>query len=101
MLVPASTNQRGMTMKAPVLLAALALVALSACEKTVTTNPPPVVEPAPPPAVVPGPPGPSGPSGPQGEPGKPGTPGPQGEPGKPGGDTVIVQPQNPPPEPAR
>ncbi len=80
-------------MKAPVLLAALALVALSACEKTVTNNPPPaVVEPAPPPAVVPGPPGPKG---------DPGTPGPQGEPGKPGGDTVIVQPQTPPPEPAK
>ena len=78
-------------MKVPVLLAALALVALSACEKTVTNNPPPHVEPAPP-AVVPGPPGP---------PGEPGKPGPQGEPGKPGGDTVIVQPQTPPPEPAK
>lgn len=95
MLEPASTNQRGMTMKAPVLLAALALLALGACEKTVTNNPPPHVEPAPPPAVVPGPPGPSGPAG------EPGKPGPQGEPGKPGGDTVIVQPQNPPPEPAK
>jgi len=78
-------------MKFPVLLAALALVGLTACEKTVTNNPPPAVEPAPPPAVVPGPPGPSGPKG------EPGTPGPQGEPGKPG-DTVIVQPQTPPPE---
>lgn len=76
-------------MKFPVLLAALALVGLTACEKTVTNNPPPAVEPAPPPAVVPGPPGPQG---------EPGTPGPQGEPGKPG-DTVIVQPQTPPPPP--
>ena len=81
-------------MKYPVLLAALALVGLTACEKTVTNNPPPAVEPAPPPAVVPGPPGPAGP---QGEPGTPGAPGPQGEPGK-AGDTVIVQPQTPPPE---
>lgn len=79
-------------MKYPVLLAALALVGLTACEKTVTNNPPPAVEPAP--AVVPGPPGPAGPAG---EPGTPGAPGPQGEPGKPGGDTVIVQPQTPPP----
>jgi hypothetical protein len=94
MLEPASTNQRGMTMKYPVLLAALALVGLTACEKTVTNNPPPTVEPAPPPAVVPGPPGPEGPKG------EPGTPGPQGEPGK-AGDTVIVQPQSPPPEPEK
>jgi hypothetical protein len=92
MLYPGSTNQRGTIMKYPVLLAALALVGLTACEKTVTNNPPPAVEPAPPPAVVPGPPGPPGPQG------DPGTPGPQGEPGKPGGDTVIVQPQTPPPE---
>ncbi|XLZ72237.1 hypothetical protein ABT364_09820 [Massilia sp. SR12] len=77
-------------MKYSVLLAALALAGLSGCEKTVTNNPPPVVEPAPPPAVVPGPPGPAG------APGDPGRPGPQGEPGKPG-DTVIVQPQTPPP----
>jgi len=75
-------------------LLCLALVGLTACEKTVTNNPPPAVEPAPPPAVVPGPPGPSGPKG------EPGTPGPQGEPGKPG-DTVIVQPQTPPPEPEK
>lgn len=81
-------------MKYSVLLAALALVGLTACEKTVTNNPPPVVEPAPPPAVVPGPPGPPGAQG------EPGAPGPQGEPGKPG-DTVIVQPQTPPPEPAK
>jgi hypothetical protein len=94
MLEAASTNQRGTTMKYPVLLAALALVGLTACEKTVTNNPPPAVEPAPPPAVVPGPPGP------EGQKGEPGTPGPQGEPGKPG-DTVIVQPQTPPPEPAK
>lgn len=80
-------------MKYPVLLAALALVGLTACEKTVTNNPPPAVEPTPP-AVVPGPPGP------QGEPGTPGAPGPQGEPGKAGGDTVIVQPQTPPPPPS-
>lgn len=81
-------------MKYPVLLAALALVGLTACEKTVTNNPAPVVEPAPPPVVVPGPPGPPGTQG------DPGSPGPQGEPGKPG-DTVIVQPQTPPPEPAK
>jgi len=60
----------------------LALTGLTACEKTVTNNPPPVTEPAPPPAVVPGPPGPPGP------------PGEKGEPGKPGGD-VIIQPQAP------
>jgi len=78
-------------MKYSILFAALAMAGLAACEKTVTNNPPPVVEPAPAPTVVPGPPGPPGEPGRPGEPGTPGTP---GEPGKPG-DTVIVQPAEP------
>jgi hypothetical protein len=63
-------------MKYSILLAAVAALSLTACEKTVTNNPPPETPAA---VAVPGPQGPAG------------TPGPQGEPGKPG-DTVIVAP---------
>ena len=79
-------------MKITSLLAALlAVVALSACEKT-TVNPPatvvtPTVEV---PVAVPGPAVPV--PGPAGAPGAPGADGAKGEPGKPG-DTVIVVPE--------
>lgn len=66
-------------MKYSILIAALAALSLTACEKTVNNNPP-----AEAPAAVAVP----GPQGPAGEPGAPGTP---GEPGKPG-DTVVVAP---------
>ncbi|WP_395406987.1 hypothetical protein ACHMW6_10260 [Pseudoduganella sp. UC29_106] len=79
-------------MKTTILLALLAMIGLTACEKTVTNNPAPAtVEkhvttpvPVPVPTPVPGPQGPEGP---------------KGEPGKPGGDTTIVVPpaENPPP----
>jgi hypothetical protein len=81
-------------MKTTLLLAMLAVIGLSACEKT-TVNPPattvvnPTVEKQ---TAVPGPavpvpvPGPAGAPGPKGEPGAP------GEPGKPG-DTVVVLPE--------
>jgi hypothetical protein len=79
-------------MKITSLLAALlAVVALSACEKT-TVNPPatvitPTVEV---PVNVPGPAVPV--PGPAGQPGAPGVDGAKGEQGKPG-DTVIVVPE--------
>ncbi|SFU80388.1 hypothetical protein [Pseudoduganella namucuonensis] len=81
-------------MKLPILLAAVAALALTACEKT-TVNNPPVVDPAPAPAVVPVPVPVPGPAGPPGAPGAP------GEAGKPG-DTVIVVPDaNKPADPPR
>lgn len=63
-------------MKYSILIAAVAALSLTACEKTVNNNPP-----ADAPAAVAVP----GPQGPAGEPGAP------GEPGKPG-DTVVVAP---------
>ncbi len=81
-------------MKTTLLVAMLAVIGLTACEKT-TVNPPattvvnPTVEKQ---VAVPGPvvpvpvPGPAGTPGEKGEAGKP------GEPGKPG-DTVIVVPE--------
>lgn len=77
-------------MKATILIAMLAVVGLSACEKT-TVNPPAttVVQPTatvekevavPVPVAVPGPAGPAGEKGEAGEPGKT-------------GDTVIVVPE--------
>jgi hypothetical protein len=60
-------------MKYSILIAAVAALSLTACEKTVNNNPP-VETPA---AVAV--PGPQGPAGPAGEPGKP-------------GDTVVVAP---------
>ena len=81
------------TMKITLLAALLAVVGLTACEKTESTTVTPpattVVEtPAAAPAVVPVPvPGPAG---------APGAPGEKGEPGKDGtGDTVIVVPEQP------
>lgn len=84
-------------MKITLLAALLAVVGLTACEKTESTTviPPAttVVEtPAASPAVVPVPvPGPAGAPGAPGEKGDPGAP---GEPGK-EGDTVIVVPEQP------
>jgi hypothetical protein len=78
-------------MKATILVAMLAVVGLTACEKT-TVNPPAttVVQPTTTvekqvavPVAVPGPAGPAG---------TPGTPGEKGEAGKPG-DTVVVLPE--------
>ncbi|MGO4380840.1 hypothetical protein AB4Z19_21400 [Pseudoduganella sp. RAF19] len=89
-------------MKTPILLALLATIGLTACEKTVTNNPGPAttVE-KPVPVPVPGPPGPEGAKGEPGAPGSPGVPGDKGAPGEPGkpGDTTIVVPpaENPPP----
>jgi hypothetical protein len=80
-------------MKTTILLALLATLGLTACEKTVTNTPPPatVEKAVPVPVPVPVP----GPEGPKGEPGAPGAP---GEPGKPGDTTIIVPPaENPPP----
>ncbi|MGZ8288749.1 MAG: collagen-like protein [Telluria sp.] len=84
-------------MKITLLAALLAVVGLTACEKT-TVNPPattvvtPTVEtPAPAAVAVPVPvPGPQGEPGAPGTPGEPGTPGAPGEPGKDGSTTVIV-----------
>jgi len=75
-------------MKITLLAALLAVIGLTACEKT-TVNPPattvvtPTVEA---PVAVPGP---------AGAPGAPGAPGATGQPGEPGksGDTVIVVPE--------
>jgi hypothetical protein len=84
-------------MKTTILIALLAVIGLTACEKT-TVNPPattvvnPTVEK---PVAVPGPAVPvpvPGPAGAPGAPGEKGAPGAQGEPGKPG-DTVIVVPE--------
>jgi len=71
-------------MKTPLLLAALlATVGLTACEKSVTNNPPPAVVETPVPVPVPGPPGPEGA---------------KGEPGKPGDTTIVLPPaENTPP----
>ncbi|MBZ2207034.1 hypothetical protein [Massilia soli] len=81
-------------MKITLLAALMAVVGLTACEKTESTTVMPpsttVVEtPVASPAVVPVPvPGPAG---------APGAPGEKGEPGEPGkeGDTVIVVPEQP------
>ena len=83
-------------MKITLLAALLAVVGLTACEKTesTTVNPPAttVVEtPAAAPAVVPVPV--PGPAGAPGEPGKDGAPGEAGKDGT--GDTVIVMPEQP------
>lgn len=78
-------------MKITLLAALLAVIGLTACEKT-TVNPPattvvtPTVET---PVAVPGPAGAPGAPGAAGEPGQPGQ---AGEPGK-TGDTVIVVPE--------
>ncbi|MFL6707099.1 MAG: hypothetical protein ACJ8HI_02710 [Massilia sp.] len=78
-------------MKATILVAMLAVVGLTACEKTTVNPPATVVQPTatvekqvavPVPVPVPGPAGPAG---------APGTPGEKGEPGK-AGDTVVVVP---------
>ena len=77
-------------MKTTILLALLAMIGLTACEKTVTNNPPPATVEKHVPTQVPVPTPVTGPPGPEG---------PKGEPGKPGGDTTIVVPpaENPPP----
>jgi hypothetical protein len=81
-------------MKTTLLVAMLAVVGLTACEKT-TVNPPattvvqPTVET---PVAVPGPAVPVPVPGPAGAPGAPGAPGEKGETGKPG-DTVVVLPE--------
>lgn len=84
-------------MKITSLLAALlAVVALSACEKTTVNPAPTVVTPAVEvPVAVPGPAVPVPVPGPAGAPGAPGADGAKGEPGAPGkpGDTVIVVPE--------
>lgn len=90
-------------MKITLLAALLAVVGLTACEKTESTTVTPpattVIEtPAAEPAAVPVPvPGPAGAPGAPGAPGEPGAPGQQGAPGEPGkeGDTVIVVPEQP------
>ena len=84
-------------MKTTLLVAMLAVIGLTACEKT-TVNPPattvvtPTVEKQ---VAVPGPAVPvpvPGPAGAPGAPGEKGDAGKAGEPGKPG-DTVIVVPE--------
>jgi hypothetical protein len=81
-------------MKTTLLVAMLAVVGLTACEKT-TVNPPattvvnPTVEKQ---VTVPGPAVPVPVPGPAGAPGEKGEAGQPGEPGKPG-DTVIVVPE--------
>jgi hypothetical protein len=84
-------------MKTTILVAMLAIVGLTACEKT-TVNPPattvvtPTVEKQ---VAVPGPAVPVAVPGPAGAPGAPGEKGEAGKPGEPGkpGDTVIVVPE--------
>lgn len=81
-------------MKITLLAVLLAVIGLTACEKT-TVNPPdttvvtPTVEV---PVAVPGPAGAPGAPGATGESGQPGQPGQAGEPGQ-TGDTVIVVPE--------
>ena len=75
-------------MKTTILLAMLATLGLTACEKTVTNTPAPTVVEKTVPVPVPGPPG------------EPGAPGPQGEPGKPGDTPVVLPPAETPPPPA-
>lgn len=87
------------TMKITLLAALLAVVGLTACEKTESTTVTPpattVVEtPAAAPATVPVPVPVPGPAGEPGEKGEPGAPGAPGEPGK-DGDTVLVVPEQP------
>jgi hypothetical protein len=88
------------TMKTTLLVAMLAIIGLTACEKT-TVNPPattvvnPTVEKQ---VAVPGPAVPVAVPGPAGAPGAPGATGDKGDAGKPGepgkpGDTVIVVPE--------
>jgi hypothetical protein len=88
-----TTLKKDLTMKTTLLVAMLALVGLTACEKT-TVNPPasttvvtPTVET---PVAVPGPAVPV--PGPAGAPGAPGATGEKGDQGKPG-DTVVVLPE--------
>jgi len=81
-------------MKTTILLAMLATLGLTACEKSVTNNPPPATVEKEVPVPVPGPPGP------QGEAGAPGAQGPQGEAGKPGDTTVVLPPAENTPPPA-
>lgn len=84
-------------MKTTLLVAMLAVIGLTACEKT-TVNPPattvvnPTVEKQ---VAVPGPAVPVPVPGPAGAPGAPGDKGDTGKPGEPGkpGDTVIVVPE--------
>lgn len=87
---PASpTHTKGVNMKYSALFVALAVLGLSACEKTVVTPPPAPAADSPAPVVVPVVPGPPGPAG---APGAPGEPGPQGNTG---GDTIVVVPPAP------
>jgi hypothetical protein len=81
-------------MKTTILLAMLATLGLTACEKTVTNTPAPAVVEKTVPVPVPGPPGEPG------APGAPGAQGPQGEAGKPGDTTVVLPPAETPPPPA-
>ncbi|MEO7494537.1 MAG: hypothetical protein ABIT83_16160 [Massilia sp.] len=76
-------------MKSTLLVALLAVIGLTACEKTTVTPAPTVVTPTVEkqvavPVAVPGP---------AGAPGEPGKPGEKGEPGK-AGDTIVVVPEN-------
>jgi hypothetical protein len=85
------------TMKLTLLAALLAVVGLTACEKTESTTVVPpattVIEtPAATPAAVPVPVPVPGPAGPAGAPGPEGAPGTPGEPGK-DGDTVLIVPE--------
>jgi hypothetical protein len=78
------------TMKTTLLVAMLAVIGLTACEKTTVTPPATVVQPTVEKQVaVPGPAVPVPVPGPAGAPGAPGE---KGEPGKPG-DTVVVLPE--------
>lgn len=83
------THMKGVNMKYSALFVAVAVLGLSACEKTVVTPPPAPMADSPAPVVVPVVPGPSGPAG---APGAPGEPGPQGNTG---GDTIVVVPPAP------
>lgn len=90
---PASpTHMKGVNMKYSALFLAVAVLGLSACEKTVVTPPAAPVADSPAPVVVPVVPGPPGPAGAPGAPGAPGEPGPQGNTG---GDTIVVVPPAP------
>jgi hypothetical protein len=81
---------KGTTMKTTLLVALLAVVGLTACEKTTVNPPATVVQPTVEKQVaVPGPAVPVPVPGPAGAPGAPGE---KGEPGKPG-DTVVVLPE--------
>ena len=80
-------------MKITLLAALLAIIGLTACEKTTVNPAPTVVTPTVEvPVAVPGPAVPVPVPGPAGAPGAPGADGAKGEPGK-TGDTVIVVPE--------